>query len=109
MRDLGSQFFLREIDVGVSRAEASFKKVQDLNYYVSVEVLKDSLNEKTLSILRDYTVVILTDSDLESALVIGEYCHREQILFIWAGILGMFGHAFIDFGDHFDVFDKDGR
>ena len=54
-------------------------------------------------------MVIFTDATIETALTINEYCRSKGILFILAGILGPFGHVFVDFCDTFEVHDKDGK
>ena len=47
IRDLGSNFYLSEIDVGnKSRADASFEKLKTLNDYVSVNIVNEEINEE---------------------------------------------------------------
>jgi ubiquitin-activating enzyme E1 len=105
---LGSQFFLREQDIGQTRALSSLKRIQELNYYVPVDVVGGKLDPADLSVLKGYTVVVLTDASEQLALSVDKYCREQGILFLWAGIFGVFGFTFVDFGPSFEVFDKDG-
>ena len=100
---------LRESDIGKSRSQASLRRLQDLNYFVSVDVCDDAITVDNLPVLDGYTVVIFTDATLEIAQAINKYCRSRGILFILAGILGTFGHVFVDFCDTFEVHDKDGN
>ena len=108
IEDLGSQFLLRESDVGLNRAAASLRKLQELNFYVSVDANEEPLTAATLANLKSYNVVMLTDATLALALEVNDYCRAHGILFIWTGIAGVFGHIFVDFGPTFEVLDKDG-
>lgn len=40
--------------------------------------------------------------------MINEFCRKKNIKFISASILGVYGYVFNDFGDNFEVVDKDG-
>lgn len=53
--------------------------------------------------------VILTDATLETQLRVNEHCHEKGIRFISADVRGLFTWAFCDFGESFEVFDKNGE
>ena len=113
-RDLSGQFYLAEEDVGKNRAEASLNKIQQLNYYVKVDtaLLDQKLpkDEAELSkILKDYTLVILTENDYETQIAVNNYCRKNKIYFISTDIMGPFAKTFSDFGDEFIVVDKNGE
>ncbi|KAJ0987623.1 hypothetical protein J5N97_005979 [Dioscorea zingiberensis] len=106
LRDLSSNFFLSEDDVGKNRALACVPKLQELNHAVSVSTLTD-LNPSKLS---DFQAVVFTDISLEKAIECDDYCHNHEppIAFIKAEVRGLFGNIFCDFGPEFTVVDVDG-
>uniref|UniRef100_A0A8W8LSW1 E1 ubiquitin-activating enzyme n=2 Tax=Magallana gigas TaxID=29159 RepID=A0A8W8LSW1_MAGGI len=84
--------------------------------------LTHTLDEKT-SVTVDYgdawafqllnfklpVVVVLTNSNLEEKIRIGEICHKNNIKFISVDSRGLFAELFCDFGDNFVVNDVDGE
>ena len=108
MGDLGSNFYLKEEDVGKkTRAEAAFKELSHLNEYVEVSVHTGEVNTE---FVKNFDAVIFTDCyDKEYLIALNEYCRANKIGFIWAGALGLFGWTFVDFGDAHMIFDKDGE
>ncbi|XP_055882434.1 ubiquitin-like modifier-activating enzyme 1 isoform X2 [Biomphalaria glabrata] len=104
--DLSSQFFLREDDVGKNRAEVTLPRLSELNSYVRVSSSTEPLTE---DFLKQFQVVVLTNSSLEEQLRFGEFCHSNNIKFISASTYGLFGHVFCDFGKNFVVTDVDGE
>uniref|UniRef100_A0A8W8LXB6 E1 ubiquitin-activating enzyme n=1 Tax=Magallana gigas TaxID=29159 RepID=A0A8W8LXB6_MAGGI len=54
-------------------------------------------------------VVVLTNSNLEEKIRIGEICHKNNIKFISVDSRGLFAELFCDFGDNFVVNDVDGE
>ncbi|KAJ8257245.1 hypothetical protein GJAV_G00183520 [Gymnothorax javanicus] len=104
-RDLSSQFYLREEDLGKNRAEVSQPRLAELNSYVPVTAYTGPLNTEYLS---SFQVVVLTNSSREEQLRIGELCHSEGIKLVIADTRGLFGQLFCDFGDMV-VFDTSGE
>lgn len=105
-RDLSSQFYLREGDIGKNRAEVCLPSLVELNRYVSVSASSKPLSEDFLS---SFQLVILTDASLEEQLRVGDYCHSHGIKFIVADTRGLFGQLFCDFGNDFVVLDPNGE
>ena len=109
--DLGTQFFLREADIGRKRAEVTCPRLAELNPYVTVKVLGSDLSSD-LTPLDEFTCVIFVNclslKLLESA---NRRCRKAspQIQFISASIFGVFASVFNDFGDTFEVLDKNGE
>ncbi|XP_041047447.1 ubiquitin-like modifier-activating enzyme 1 [Carcharodon carcharias] len=101
-KDLSSQFYLTEDDIGKNRAEASERHLAELNSYVPVSSYTGKLTE---DFLYQFQVVVLTSSSLEDQLQIGDFCHRSNIKFIAADTKGLFGQLFCDFGEEFIVTD----
>ena len=110
-RDLSSNFFVGESDIGTNRAAACVKRVQQLNYYVKVSLSKEDLStEKSIEAakIKDYNVVIITDAFLDTQMLVNDTCRKNNIKFISADVKGIFCRIFNDFGDEFEVIDKDG-
>lgn len=107
---MGSNFYLRESDVGSkTRAEGSLTNLMDLNEYVEVQLHS---GEVTCEFLSAFDVVCFTDCyDRDFLVKINDFCRSREkpIGFIWTGCLGLFGWTFVDFGDAHIVFDKDGE
>ncbi|XP_064155839.1 ubiquitin-like modifier-activating enzyme 1 [Anguilla rostrata] len=104
-RDLSSQFYLREGDLGQNRAEASQPRLAELNSYVPVTAYTGPLTDDFLSA---FQVVVLTNSGLEEQLRIGEQCHSKGVKLVVADTRGLFGQLFCDFGDMV-VYDTNGE
>ncbi|CAK8690473.1 unnamed protein product [Clavelina lepadiformis] len=106
LSDLSSQYFLTESDLGKNRAEVSAPCVSELNPYVHVEAYTGDLNEGFLS---KFQVIVLSNSNLDEQLKIGDYAHKNGKCFIVADTKGLFGQIFCDFGKNFTVFDTNGE
>eukprot|EP00048_Salpingoeca_helianthica_P016079 m.230351 g.230351 ORF g.230351 m.230351 type:complete len:1021 (-) comp17989_c0_seq1:244-3306(-) len=110
--DLATQFFLTETDVKskANRAEASAKRVAELNPYVTVSVSTESLTGD-LSFLSKYQVVILAEAPLAIQLAVDDFCrtHNPPIPFIAGEVRGVFSSLFVDAGPHFEVQDSTGE
>ncbi|XP_007550981.1 ubiquitin-like modifier-activating enzyme 1 [Poecilia formosa] len=104
--DLSSQFFLHESDLGQNRATSSIPQLTALNPHVFVSAHTGPLNE---DLLLNYQVVVLTDSSLDDQKRFGEFCHKHGIKFIVVDTKGLCGQLFCDFGDQFEVLDRDGE
>uniref|UniRef100_A0A671K8V7 E1 ubiquitin-activating enzyme n=1 Tax=Sinocyclocheilus anshuiensis TaxID=1608454 RepID=A0A671K8V7_9TELE len=105
-RDLSSQFYLKEADLGQNRALCSEKQLAGLNVYVRVSAWANKFDEDFLS---KFQVVVLTNSPLEEQLRVGAFCHSNNIKFIVADTRGLCGQLFCDFGESFEVRDTNGE
>uniref|UniRef100_A0A4W4EK69 E1 ubiquitin-activating enzyme n=1 Tax=Electrophorus electricus TaxID=8005 RepID=A0A4W4EK69_ELEEL len=105
-RDLSSQFYLRESDLGHNRASCSQKHLALLNSHVQVSSHTEALHQDLLSY---FQVVVLTDSSLEEQRWVGAFCHANNIRFIVADTKGLCGQLFCDFGETFEVKDITGE
>lgn len=110
MSDLGSNFYLKEGDVGQkTRSEAVIEQLKALNEYVNVSHYTGEVNTEYL---KNFDCVVFTDCyDKEYLVKINNFCRSQEkpIGFIYAGALGLYGWTFVDFGDAHVVFDKDGE
>eukprot|EP01102_Stenamoeba_stenopodia_P009142 TRINITY_DN2682_c0_g1_i3.p1 TRINITY_DN2682_c0_g1~~TRINITY_DN2682_c0_g1_i3.p1 ORF type:complete len:1013 (-),score=251.98 TRINITY_DN2682_c0_g1_i3:98-3136(-) len=108
LTDLATQFFLSEADIGKNRATVSEATIAQLNPYVKVASFTTPIGED-LGFLQKYSCVIATELPLSQHLRINEYCHAHNICYIAAEIRGVFAWIFDDFGESFDVWDKNGE
>ncbi|CAG8481622.1 2631_t:CDS:10 [Diversispora eburnea] len=77
--DLATQFFLCEEDIGKSRDSVTAPRLAELNQYVPVSILKGELtNDK----IRNYQVIVLTETPLTKQLEINDFTHANGIHFI---------------------------
>eukprot|EP00003_Mantamonas_plastica_P023490 TRINITY_DN4238_c0_g1_i1.p1 TRINITY_DN4238_c0_g1~~TRINITY_DN4238_c0_g1_i1.p1 ORF type:complete len:1011 (-),score=457.88 TRINITY_DN4238_c0_g1_i1:44-3076(-) len=106
--DLSGQFFIGEEDLGKNRAEVSTPKLAELNPHVNISSSTVDLLDD-LSMLDQFKVVVLTEANKDTQDKVGEYCHANGICFIIADVFGVFFQAFVDFGDKFEVVDKNGE
>lgn len=107
IQDLSSQYFITESDIGKRRDEVSRDRLAELNQYVPISVLEGTdLEEETLS---KFQVVVLTEADLETQVRVNNFTHKNGIAFIAADVRGLFGRAFVDFGEKFTVVDPTGE
>ncbi|CAI2176207.1 9623_t:CDS:10 [Funneliformis geosporum] len=104
--DLSTQFFLRDDDVGKPRASISAPRLSELNQYVPISVLEGEL---TSDKIRNFQVVVLTETPLKKQLEINDFTHVNGIHFISTDVRGLFGIAFNDFGNEFQVIDTTGE
>lgn len=105
-KDLSSQFYLTENDIGKNRAEVSYLKLAELNAYVPVKAYTGILSE---SYIKQFKVVVLTESTLDEQLRISEITHQHGIAIIIADTRGVFSQVFCDFGEDFSVTDTTGE
>ncbi|GAA5918144.1 hypothetical protein JCM6882_007288 [Rhodosporidiobolus microsporus] len=103
--DLGTQFFLRDTDVGERRDEATRPRLAELNAYTPVSVLGDF----TLDAVKRFQVVVVVNASTEQQLQLNDFTHANGIKFIAANTAGLFGSAFCDFGAQFPVVDQTGE
>uniref|UniRef100_A0A2S2NJW1 E1 ubiquitin-activating enzyme n=1 Tax=Schizaphis graminum TaxID=13262 RepID=A0A2S2NJW1_SCHGA len=104
--DLSSQFYLSESDIGKNRAEISCPKLGELNSYVPVKAYTGILSE---SYLKQFKIVVLTETTLDEQLRISEITHQNNIALIVGDTRGVFAQVFCDFGEDFTVIDTTGE
>ncbi|MFO0117728.1 MAG: hypothetical protein ACK521_08985 [bacterium] len=52
---------------------------------------------------------ILTEADYKTVTAVDNYCRAKGKKFIYADLKGVFGRVFNDFGNSFEVLDKNGE
>lgn len=65
--------------------------------------------EKEPWLFKSMDVIILTEADFATAVAVNEYCRANNKKFILAQLAGVFGRVFNDFGESFEVMDKNGE
>ena len=85
-----TQFFFTEKDVGQNCAEVCLPQLAELNSYVRMEVLQGELSEDAV---KQFQVVVLTQSTFEEQRRLGDFCHANGIRFIIANTKGLFGYV----------------
>lgn len=120
-RDLSGQFFLNlEEDVlnekkkKATRGEACLHRLKQLNYYVKcnlapVESLPLENFEGAPWNFEIYDVIILTECLHSEILAIDAYCRKKGKKLIVADAFGVFTRVITDFGEKFEVLDKNGE
>ena len=104
--DLSSQFYLSESDVGKNRAQVSLANLAELNTYVPVQVMTGELTKEAL---KNFRVVVLTNSSLDEQLRVAEIVRSYGNALIVAKTNGLFAQVFCDFGQDFTVIDSTGE
>jgi ubiquitin-activating enzyme E1 len=107
--DLSSQFFLHPDDVGKPRAKVTVPRVSELNPYTPVQEFSGTDLTSDLSQLKQFQVVVLTDTSLKDQVKIADYCHENGIYIVITETFGLFGTIFTDFGKGFVVADPTGE
>ena len=108
-RDLASNFYLTQEDVGNrSRGQTCTTKLQELNPHVKVNLYEGEITEELLA---GFHVVFFTDTDRESLARFNNFCRTREtpIGFLSCESWGAAGYGFVDYGDEFLSFDKDGE
>ncbi|KAF2458969.1 putative ubiquitin-protein ligase [Lineolata rhizophorae] len=107
--DLSSQFFLRPDDVGKPRAEVTTPRVSELNPYTPVSTHPSKKLVEDLDLLKEYQVIVLTESPLKEQLAIAEFCRANDIYLVVTQTFGLFGTIFCDLGKNFEIVDPNGE
>ena len=110
INDLSSNFYLSEADVGKKkRDEACLKKLQELNPYVTVSLLRFEPNTNLIQKIHQFNVVVFTELYPTYFLInVNNECRKHSVKFIYACNLGLAGYIFSDFGAQHTIFDEAG-
>jgi|EP00670_Eutreptiella_braarudii_P005199 ubiquitin-activating enzyme E1 len=121
IRDLGSNFFFTEADVGKSRAAVCAPKVAELNPAVKVHPVP----ELTEDVVAQHDAVVFTMGNKADLIKWDEFCRKRTkkivdekgfpvevpapILFLSCTMAGLVGSLFVDHGPGYILRDKDGK
>uniref|UniRef100_A0A0W0F8Q2 Ubiquitin-activating enzyme E1 1 n=1 Tax=Moniliophthora roreri TaxID=221103 RepID=A0A0W0F8Q2_MONRR len=110
IQDLSSQFFLRDEDVGKSRAEATVPRLAELNSYVPVRNLGGSPGQEiAVDLIKGFQAVVLCGVPYSKQLELNDWTHENGVHFISTETRGLFGSVFNDFGPKFTCVDPTGE
>ncbi|KAF8539231.1 hypothetical protein BDD12DRAFT_107192 [Trichophaea hybrida] len=98
--DLGAQFFISEEHVGINRAKAAVPAIQRLNPRVSVHADTERIQDKPVEFFKNFDIVIATDIDLDSMLLINDATRKWNISFYAGATYGFYGFIFADLISH---------
>lgn len=102
IRDMNSNFYLDESDIGIKRKDESvLKKLQLLNENVTVNYIdKNSIEEIIEIIPNNYDILVITEAlPKKLSIKIDKICRENKIYFIYSAIFGLAGFLFNDFGE----------
>ncbi|KAL9031570.1 MAG: hypothetical protein Q9196_000418 [Gyalolechia fulgens] len=105
--DLGSQFFISEIHLGMNRAAAAVTQVGTLNPRVALRVDTENILAKPPDFYSMFNLVIATDLDLTPLSNINAACRFVNVPFYAAGSHGMYGFVFADLITHDYVIERE--
>ena len=75
----GAQFFLRDDDIGKSRAAASAPRIQALNPFASVEVVEGTVADKEDAFFAPFNVVILINQPYSDEVRVNNACRTNGL------------------------------
>ncbi|KAL8891110.1 MAG: hypothetical protein Q9215_001796 [Flavoplaca cf. flavocitrina] len=105
--DLGSQFFISELHVGLNRAAAAVSQVRTLNPRVSLHADTDNILQKPPEFYAMFDMIIATDLDLAPLKVINSACRFVNKPFYAAGSHGFYGFIFADLISHNYIIERE--
>lgn len=105
--DLGAQFFISEADIGMNRAEAAAPQIRRLNPRVSVAVDKEDIRNKKPDYFGMFDVIIATDLQPSSLIIINTATRINHKPFYAAGVHGFYGFIFSDLIQHDYVIERE--
>ena len=88
------------------RAAATYQRATELNNYVAMRYETGPISE---DLVKEHTVVVLTNSSLVEQKRINEITHPNDIAMIVADCRGLYAQIFTDFGARFNVVDTTGE
>jgi ubiquitin-activating enzyme E1 len=105
MADLGSNFYLRDVDVGTPRAAACLPRLAALNSYVTVSLLPSPA--VTPAVVAQSDVVVAVSQSAAEAARLNDACRARKpaARFVLVEAAGAVGRVFSDFGPSWRVDD----
>ncbi|KAJ9623642.1 E1 ubiquitin-activating protein aos1 [Taxawa tesnikishii (nom. ined.)] len=105
--DLGAQYFLRDEDVGGSRAQAAVPRLQELNPRVSVNADTSEISQKDPVFYSTFDMIIACDLDFATMGQINAACRIANRPFYATGIHGFYGFIFADLISHEYIVERE--
>jgi ubiquitin-activating enzyme E1 len=112
IRDLGSNFYLRQVDVGVPRAQASLPNLKTLNPYCKVDLtsnLSDEYLKKGTTLGAFSAIVVTRLLPRVELLRLNRFARNNSVAFILSFNAGVTSSIFSDFGSNHEITDANGE
>lgn len=106
-KELSSNYYANESDVGNMRVDVVSKKLSSLNPYVTVKT--EIISQLSEEHFKNHTVIVLCDGLILNQFSYNQLARKYGSRFILANTFGVMGSIFCDFGDNFLITDKDGE
>jgi len=107
-RDLSSNYYASEKDIGKPFVRNVIEQLSSLNTYVKVDTLA-TLGISVETLFKKYACVVCCDYDVHQLFYWNRVCRQNDVKFIMLQSYGLMFHMFCDFGDKHVVADKDGE
>lgn len=92
--NLNRQILSCENNLGDSKAFEALKRINSINSDVKVSIVEDGFNEKNgMDIICNHHVVVDALDNIESRLLLQEYCNKLNIPLVHGAIAGWFGQV----------------
>lgn len=106
-KELSSNYYAQESDIGKQRVDVVSKKLSSLNPYVSVKT--EVISQLTEEHFKSHTVVVICDGLILNQITYNQLARQYGTKFILANTFGLMGSVFCDFGENFTIVDQDGE
>eukprot|EP00759_Apiculatamorpha_spiralis_P024831 PhF_6_TR27979/c0_g1_i1/m.41415/K03178/UBE1, UBA1; ubiquitin-activating enzyme E1 len=108
--DLSTNFYASEKDVGANRVDVVLAKLAELNTNVTLSKSPITYGAITADYVKKFTVVIVVDGSYSDphTVQIDEWCRSSNVRFITCESRGLCANIFVDLGDAFTIYDKNG-
>ena len=108
INDQCSNFYINDKDIGKKpRDEACIDKLQKLNPYVEVSILRE---KEIFEIISNFNAIIITEiMDINYLFELNKRCRANSINFIYTACLGLNGFVFNDFGEEHLIINETGE
>lgn len=101
-RNIGSNYFTNESDIGKPYLDTMVRELRELNTYVQVN------KTKTIDIDK-YTCIVFCDYNVHQLFYWNEKCRQSRVKFIMLQSYGLTFNLFCDFGDDHIINDDNGE
>lgn len=107
-QDLSTNFYAEQSQLGANRATAVLNKLKQLNPYVQIDASEIEGQFDTAR-LAEFDVVVVCDNYLPVTRPVIEAAGQMKKKVVISETNGIFSRIFCDFGDEFEVLDRDGE
>lgn len=105
--DLGAQYFIRDEDIGLNRAQAASTRLQELNPRVAVIPDISDVTTKGPDFYSSFDMIIATDLPFFSLSLINAAARMAKRPFYATGIHGFYGFIFADLIEHEYIIERE--